>query len=507
MVCGTMSSAGKSMLVTGLCRIFVQDGFRCAPFKSQNMANNSYVTRDGKEMGRAQVVQAQAANVEPDAAMNPILLKPTGNHTSQVIVRGRPVGTKSAREYFAYKKSLLPVIRDAYASLEEMSDIVVVEGAGSPAEINLKEHDIVNMGLAQMVGAPVILVADIDRGGVFAQLYGTVMLLPEEERQWIRGMVINKFRGDPSLLDDGIQQIEAMLGIPVIGLIPYMEDLQLPDEDSLSLHMETTWHGDSAVITIAVIRYPRISNVSDFDVFGTYESVRICYVTTGAQMLAAEPDVIILPGSKNVAADLLWMRERGLTELICKRFSKTLLMGICGGFEMLGECIADPFQVESSMKSTEGLGELPVRTVMGREKVTRACKGRLPEIRGAFSALSYQVFDGYEIHNGQAVSMGEEDREYSEDEKSDRTDKSERMIALGQGRSFGTFIHGVFDEVKLREVFLQSVADYCHRDDGWRHPVDHRISTHQFIDMQIDRLADVLRRSMDMNKIYGFINQ
>ena len=359
MIQGTMSNAGKSLLVAGLCRIFKQDGYRVAPFKSQNMALNSYITEEGLEMGRAQVMQAEAAGIKPQVCMNPILLKPTNDTGSQVIVNGEVLKNMKARDYFAYKKKLIPDILKAYQTLEQQADIIVVEGAGSPAEINLKENDIVNMGLAELLDAPVLLVGDIDRGGVFAQLIGTLVLLEEKERERIKGLIINKFRGDVSILDPGIQMLEEKGGIPVTGVVPYMH-LVLEDEDSLSDRF--TDHEEKAV-DIAVIRFPRISNFTDFMVFESIEGVSVRYIDTPEKL--HHPDMIILPGSKNTMGDLKWMRQNGLEAAIKKHAQNrdAVIFGICGGYQMLGECITDPYGVEEG-GMLRGMELLPLETEM-----------------------------------------------------------------------------------------------------------------------------------------------
>ena len=310
MIQGTMSSAGKSLIAAGLCRIFRQDGYRCAPFKSQNMALNSFITEDGLEMGRAQVMQAEAAGIEPSVWMNPILLKPTNDTGSQVIVNGEVIGTMKARDYFAYKKKLIPDILRAYQKLEEEYDIIVIEGAGSPAEINLKQDDIVNMGMAKLAKAPVLLVGDIDRGGVFAQLLGTLLLLEEEEKQMVKGLIINKFRGDKTILDPGVVMLEEKGGIPVVGVAPYLQ-VQLDDEDSLT---ERFWMKEAAgKIDIAVIRLPRISNFTDFNALEVAKEASVRYVEHVREL--QEPDLIILPGSKNTMEDLRWLRQSGMGQL------------------------------------------------------------------------------------------------------------------------------------------------------------------------------------------------
>ncbi len=313
MIQGTMSNVGKSLLCAALCRIFKQDGYRTAPFKSQNMALNSYITDDGLEMGRAQAVQAEAAGIAADVRMNPILLKPTSDRGSQVIVEGRVWGQYEARDYFARKKSLIPTILRCYNSLAAENDIIVIEGAGSPAEINLKQDDIVNMGLAELVSAPVLLVGDIDPGGVFAQLYGTVALLEPDEQARIRGLIINKFRGDKSLLDPGIAMLEEKTGLPVLGTIPYTR-LDIDEEDSMAASLLEKYPRKD--IDIAVIRLPRISNFTDFAPLDRHSQLGVRYVSDPKNL--GRPDLIILPGTKNTMADLAWLRETGLAEAVCR---------------------------------------------------------------------------------------------------------------------------------------------------------------------------------------------
>lgn len=363
MIQGTMSNAGKSLIAAGLCRIFKQDGYKVAPFKSQNMALNSYVTSEGLEMGRAQVVQAMAAGVEPSVRMNPILLKPTTDMGSQVIVQGQVVGNMRAMDYFAKKKEYIPVIRESYEQLAADHDIIVIEGAGSPAEINLKQDDIVNMGMAKIADAPVLLVGDIDRGGVFAQLIGTVMLLEPEEQDRIKGLIVNKFRGDKKILDPGITMLEERAGKPVLGVVPYA-DVDIEDEDSLASSLEETHI--QAEIDVAVIRFPRISNFTDMQALSMERDVSVRYVTKPSEL--GEPDVILLPGTKNTIQDLLWLRESGLEAKITRLAKKgTIVFGICGGYQMLGESLMDPLQTESALGSVRGMGLLPVTTVFEEE--------------------------------------------------------------------------------------------------------------------------------------------
>ena len=373
MVQGTMSNVGKSLITAGLCRIFKQDGYKVAPFKSQNMALNSFITADGMEMGRAQVMQAEAAGIAPDVRMNPILLKPTNDVGSQVIVNGEVLGTMSARDYFAFKHKLVPDVMKAFHALSAENDIIVIEGAGSPAEVNLKEEDIVNMGMAKMAKAPVLLVGDIDRGGVFAQLIGTVDLLEAEERKMVKGLIINKFRGDKTILDPGIAILEAKSGIDVVGVAPYLH-IDVEDEDSLSERLEFRGNGEAAtLIDIAVIRLPRISNFTDLNVMETIPGVSVRYVKNAQEL--KDPDMIVLPGSKNTISDLLWMRQNGLEAAILKQAgSGKVVFGICGGYQMLGETLSDPLGLETS-GTVRGMGLLPIDTVFMEEKTRTRVTG------------------------------------------------------------------------------------------------------------------------------------
>ncbi len=403
MIQGTMSSAGKSFLAAGLCRIFHQDGYRVAPFKSQNMALNSYITKEGLEMGRAQVFQAQAAGVEPSADMNPVLLKPSSNTASQVVVNGIPRSDMPAREYFRYKKKLVPDIMAAYGRLAARNDIIVIEGAGSPAEINLKENDIVNMGLAEMVDAPVLLAGDIDRGGVFAQLYGTAALLEDKERARLKGFVINKFRGDPSLLGSGITMLEEKTGIPVLGVVPYLEDIDLEDEDSLAERLKGPRH--EGILDIVVVRLPRISNFTDFYLLESSPAVTLRYVNHPQEL--GHPDLVILPGTKSTISDLKWLRESGMEMALRREVSKgTPLFGICGGFQMMGQRILDPEGAEGGGK-IRGLGYFPSETVFRKEKRRARVRGRFGKVGGPLAALSGKPVDGYEIHMGRTEALEE----------------------------------------------------------------------------------------------------
>ena len=378
MVQGTMSNAGKSLLVPGLCRIFHEDGYKTAPFKSQNMALNSYITKEGLEMGRAQVMQAEAAGRLPDVRMNPILLKPTGDTTSQVIVKGKVFDTLSASSYFAMKKKLIPTILESYESLAEENDILVLEGAGSPAEINLNENDIVNMGMAKMAKAPVLLVGDIDRGGVFAQLIGTQMLLRDWEKKYLKGMIVNKFRGDQRLLQSGLTMLEERTGVPVVGCVPYLQ-VDLDEEDSLAeLLSAKEGSRPGAELEVVVIRLPHLSNFTDFQTFLRFREVNLRYVREPSDL--GKPDLIFLPGTKNTMQDLEWLRESGMEEAVLRaNHSGSLLFGICGGYQMLGEVLEDPDGIEAGEGkkggSARGLGLLPMKTVFQKTKVRTQVEG------------------------------------------------------------------------------------------------------------------------------------
>ncbi len=495
MVQGTMSNAGKSLLAAGLCRIFKQDGYRAAPFKSQNMALNSFITKEGLEMGRAQVMQAEAAGIEPMVCMNPILLKPTNHTGSQVIVNGEVIGNMSARDYFAYKKQLIPDIKRAFHKLEEYADIIVIEGAGSPAEINLKQNDIVNMGLAEMVDAPVLLVGDIDRGGVFAQLLGTLMLLTDSEKERVRGLVINKFRGDKSILDPGIEMLEEKGKVPVVGVVPYME-LALEDEDSLTERFTSKQQG---LIDIAVIRYPRISNFTDFNVFEQMPEVTVRYVTSISEL--HHPDLVILPGSKNTMGDLKWMRQNGLEAAIKKLAEDVPVFGICGGYQMLGYRVDDPDNVEEGGR-IRGMELLPVFTVLQKEKKRSQVEGRINELKGAFHMLSDREFKGYEIHMGQTAGI-EHCGEDAVEQNADRNIENSVVVYARGKNVYGSYVHGLFDKGSAATVIVQTLAERkgITLEDG-------AFEDYQsFKEKQYDKLADTLRLYLDMEEIYGMLNE
>lgn len=497
MIQGTMSNAGKSILVAGLCRIFHQDGYRIMPFKSQNMALNSYITEEGLEMGRAQVMQAEAAGVKPLVCMNPILLKPTNNTGSQVIVNGTSIGNMSAVDYFAYKTKLIPDILKAFRKLEDMADIIIIEGAGSPAEINLKENDIVNMGMAELVDAPVLLVGDIDRGGVFAQLLGTLLLLEDDERERVKGLIINKFRGDKSILDPGIKMLEEKGKIPVKGVVPYM-NVKLEDEDSLTDKFDSR---SESLIDIAVIRYPRISNFTDFDVFERMENVSVRYVTGVSEL--GHPDMIFLPGSKNTMGDLKWMRQNGLEAMVKKKSEEIPVFGICGGFQMLGISIDDRFCVEEG-GFISGMGLLPIKTILEEEKVRKQTRKTFGSLYGILKKLSDKKTDGYEIHMGHTEFAVDENcsAEAKDTESFYKDAQTNNMpVVVEKGNVYGSYIHGIFDSGDNALELIRILAEkkgVTYDDCSW-------IDYNRFKEEQYDILADTLREYLDMEAIYDML--
>ena len=480
MVQGTMSGAGKSLLCAALCRIFAQDGYRTAPFKSQNMALNSFVTRDGLEMGRAQVVQAQAAGVEPDVRMNPILLKPSSDIGSQVIVNGEVRGDMPAKEYFRRKKALIPDILRAYDGLASEFDIIVIEGAGSPAEINLKADDIVNMGLARLVAAPVLLAGDIDRGGVFAQLYGTVELLEPDERARICGLIINKFRGDVEILRPGLAMLEEKTRLPVVGVVPYLK-VDIEDEDSLSERLQQK----NAVkpMDVAIVRLPHISNFTDFMPLEQHPLLGVRYVQAAREL--GMPDLIILPGTKNTVNDLLWLRQCGLETAVQKLARRgTPVLGVCGGYQMLGGMLDDSAGTESGRPQTlRGLELLPTRTVFTLEK------RRAQVTATAAAPFAGAALTGYEIHTGRTTVEGAPFCTLADGTPD----------GCVQGSVFGTYLHGLFDSGELTEKLA---ALLCRRK-GLAPETAAPLTMQAYREQQFDLLADGVRRALDMSAIYA----
>lgn len=478
MIQGTMSNAGKSLLAAGLCRVLRQDGLRVAPFKSQNMALNSFITAAGGEMGRAQVVQAEAAGIAPDVRMNPILLKPTTDRGSQVIVGGKALGNMDAAAYYRRKREFIPAILEAYEGLAAEYDVIVIEGAGSPAEINLKADDIVNMGLAKLVDAPVLLAGDIDRGGVFAQLYGTVALLEPEERQRIKGLIVNKFRGDPAILKPGLNDLERLCGVPVAGVIPYLR-VDIDDEDSLTERFHR--QEERRDIDIAVIRLPKISNFTDFGPFERYDNVSLRYVESLRDL--GHPDMILLPGTKSTIADLLWLRQSGLEAAIQKAAAGTPVFGICGGYQMLGRSISDPDGAEAEPGArVMGMGLLPTETVFQGEKRQTQVTGVLNPVDGILSPLSGMAYEGYEIHMGRS---------------------GDQPPLLGSGCVYGTYIHGIFDAPGIADAILGALC----RRKGLSPDILTSFDPAAYKERQYDLLAQAVRENLDMDLVYRILNR
>ena len=479
MVQGTMSGAGKSLLCAALCRIFKQDGYKVAPFKSQNMALNSYVTRNGMEMGRAQVMQAEAAGIEPDVRMNPVLLKPSSDIGSQVIVLGEVRGQMTATEYYEYKNSLMPEVMKAYNELASENDIIVIEGAGSPAEINLRENDIVNMGMAEAAGAPVLLAGDIDRGGVFAQLYGTVKLLTDDEQKRIAGLIVNKFRGDIDILAPGLKMVEEKTGIPVLGVVPYIR-VDIDDEDSLAPRLSAK--SEVKPLDIAIIRIPRMSNFTDFAPLEAHEVIGARYVQSAEEL--HNPDMVIIPGTKSTMDDLLWMRQNGIESAIQKLASSgTPVLGVCGGYQMMGEKLQDPHHIEGDLEEMHGMGLLPTETTFTnlktRTRFTADVKAK--DFEGA-------KLDGYEIHMGESIVKGDPFL----------TLENGKDDGCACGTNFGTYLHGLFDTGELTEKLVKYLCDRKGIEYSEAAPISHSA----YVEKQYDILADGVRAAMDFDKIY-----
>jgi adenosylcobyric acid synthase len=494
MLQGTASDVGKSVLVAGLCRIFHQDGWRTAPFKSQNMALNSGITPDGKEMGRAQMMQAEAAGITPDVRMNPILLKPTSDRQAQVVLMGEVLSDMDAVGYHTFKPQLREQIAGVYQSLAQENDRLVLEGAGSPAEINLRDRDIVNMGMAEIARCPVILVADIDRGGVFAAIYGTLALLQEHERWRVKGVIINKFRGDVSLLTSGLQQIESLTGVPVVGVMPWLE-LDLEEEDSVVLQRRAMRQGPRD-IDIAVAQLPYMSNFTDFNALSAQPDVRLRYVSHPHALEGA--DLIILPGSKNTLHDLTWLRESGMAHALLARHSEGVpLMGICGGYQMLGNTLID--NVESGLGTLPGLGLLDTVTRFAPRKTTTQVEAVLATLPGWLSAASGMRLRGYEIHMGQTtLDDGVQPTLFLQ--------KNGHSVADGavnqDGQVWGTYLHGLFDN----DSFTRALVDSLRVRKGL--PALETTSDYAaYKAQQFDQLAASMRQHIDLERIYRIMRE
>lgn len=497
MVQGTGSSVGKSILVAALCRILRQDGWNVAPFKAQNMSLNSFVTRDGGEMGRAQVVQAEAACVEPTVDMNPILLKPEADNRSQVIVRGKPLSTNSAVEYYSLKEYLWEIVCESLEKLLAEYEVVIIEGAGSPAEVNLKDKDLVNMRVACHWHAPVLLVADIDHGGAFASVVGTLELLEPEERRLVKTVVINKFRGDLSLLTPGLSWLSERTGIPVAGVVPYYHDIHIAEEDSVPLErrMRAKWK-ESCILDMAVIHLPHMSNFDDFDPLEQEDGVRLRYVEVNDAL--GHPDLIILPGTKSTVADLEYVRREGIAdEVIAFARSGLPVIGICGGYQMLGESILDPQHVESNLASVEGLGLLPVTTIFHPVKSTHQVKGRVICRDGLLQQALGHTLSGYEIHMGQTI--GDHIKPpFQIEERSRRPCWDADGCQSMKGKVLGTYIHGLFHNKELRRSILAELA--ARKGANLRFGVAVWSKEEQY-----DKLANLIRNNLDMSLIYRII--
>lgn len=504
---GTASTVGKSTLVTGLCRIFAEQGLRVAPFKAQNMALNSFVTRDGKEMGRAQVVQAEAAGTEPRVEMNPVLLKPEGDSRSQVIVMGRPLATLEARDYWRNRSGLLDIVRDALATLRRDYDLVIIEGAGSPVELNLARNDIVNMRVARLADAPVLLVGDIDRGGIFAALLGTLMLLPPEDRARVRGLIVNKFRGDLALWRDGERMLAERSGLPVLGTLPLFTDIDIAEEDSVPLddrpaRLRQPQDEGAATLEIVVVRLPYLSNYDEFDAFAAEPSVHLRFAAHPEEF-PDHPDLVILPGTKSTLHDLAWLWRTGLAAHIRRLAGDgCAVFGICGGYQMLGERVSDPVGAETAAGTIEpGLALLPVETVFvaARQKVTLQTTAQIQPsaARGLFAHLNGPIFSAYQIHMGRTA--GHAEIPTGADAFRLNTGDVDGWMDTG-GWVAGCYLHGLYENDSFRHGILAALAARHAR--GGSSPVVPRTFDRQ---REYDKLAAMLRAHLDIDQIRSII--
>ena len=490
MIQGTASSVGKSILCAAILRIMKQDGYSVAPFKAQNMALNSFVTKAGLEMGRAQVTQAQAAGIDPDVRMNPVLLKPTSDRRSQVIINGKAFGTMTAMEYHQYKPALRKQIKEIYDQLEADVDCVVIEGAGSPAEINLRDGDIVNMSMAEAADAPVILVGDINLGGVFASLLGTIMLLTEEERARVKGVIINKFRGDVKILEPGLRMLEKRIHIPVLGVIPWM-DVELEDEDSVTDRFDQQ-RGEGE-IDVAIVKLKHISNFSDFQSLSLHSGVKVRYARTAKELEGA--DLILLPGTKNTIEDLIDLRNRGMDAAIIRHARNGgMVMGICGGYQMLGKKLYDPDHMESRVPELAGLDLLDLEVTFEQEKHTAQACGKVNVSDGWLKNYNGMLLDGYEIHAGKN-NLGANALPWLY--INDQIDG----VMNAEGNVLGSYLHGIFDEGQ----FFSALTAYLRKKKGMDPEGIHAISFEQFREKEFDRIADIVRASLDMDAVYRII--
>ncbi|PHM31069.1 cobyric acid synthase [Xenorhabdus innexi] len=503
MIQGTASDVGKSALVAGFCRIFLQDGYHCTPFKSQNMALNSGITADGKEMGRAQIFQAEAAGIAPDVRMNPVLLKPSSDRKAQVIFMGKAMCNMNAVEYHEYKPQLQQQILRAYNDLAAETDIMVLEGAGSPAEINLRDRDIVNMGMAELVDAPVILVADIDRGGVFAAIYGTLALLTPEERARVKGVIINKFRGDISLLHSGIEQIEELTQVPILGVLPWLE-LDLEEEDSVALQVgkyEKDKNKIEKCLNIVVVRFPHLANFTDFNALALQPDVYLNYIADPSELQNA--DLIILPGSKNTLGDLGWLKTQGLDQAILAAHQSGIpIIGICGGYQMLGKQIVD--EVESGLYQMEGLGLLDTETRFANDKQTAQVRGIvMPELSGMLNLCGEQPIVGYEIHMG-VTQLREQAKPFAKMYLRNGEETNWFDGAINQeGTVMGSYLHGLFDQSN----FTRPLLNQLRMQKGIESLENAAFSYASHKEKQFNILAASMREHLDIERIYQLMEE
>jgi adenosylcobyric acid synthase len=490
MIQGTASSVGKSLMCTAICRILAQDGYDVNPFKSQNMSLNSYITIEGHEMGRAQVMQAEACGKLPDSKMNPILLKPTSDRKSQVIIEGKVYADMDAVEYFAFKPRLKGRISEIYHQLEDSSDIVVIEGAGSPAEINLNHEDFVNMGMAKIAKAPVLIVGDIDRGGVFASLAGTMLLLSEEERKLVKGVIINKFRGSVEILNPGLKMLEDIIKVPVLGVIPYFS-MNIEDEDGVSEWLRSGARKDGE-LDIAVIRLPYMSNHTDFNALRLHEDVSLRFVEIDEEL--GKPDIIILPGTKNTIHDMEALLKAGMGKKILKCHEKgSIIFGICGGYQMLGKEIHDTLKAESENEHSEGLGLLNTITEFRQNKFTTLAKGE-------DSVFGTEV-RGYEIHMGETRRSGAGQPFIAISERGGKGISAQDGLVSEDRSVFGTYMHGIFDSSEFARSFLNMV-----RENKGLAPIANSVPDYwEHKESQYDKLADIVRNNLDMKKLYEIL--
>jgi len=487
MIQGTSSSVGKSLLVTGLCHLYARLGVRVAPFKAQNMSNNAAVCPDGAEIGRAQATQALASGLPPHVDMNPVLIKPEADSRSQVVVMGHPWKTLNAREYYPKKDILWKAVTSALDRLREQYELVIIEGAGSAAELNLRDGDIVNMAVARYSKSPVLLAGDIDRGGIFAQLLGTLWLLEPEERKLVKGLIVNKFRGDINLFTDGVKILEERGGTPVLGVVPFLHNLYIPEEDAVALEAPIPANNPPAGKTeIVVIHLPRIANFDDFDPLESQPDVHLRYVQSPEQI--GTPDAIIIPGTKSTVDDLAWLREQGLDNVIHQHAQAgKAVVGICGGYQMLGQIIHDPEHIESQVEQMNGLGLLPIETVFAGDKATHQASAQIIEGTGWLESIAGQNIHGYEIHMGFTKSPA------SWIKITERNGQSVQILdgaISGDGKVWGCYIHGLFANEGLRQAWLESL--------GWDESDDSQ--TNPFA-ASLTRLADTLESALDMEKL------